>query len=82
MPHPGSTKTKQDHIFDLLVTFADILEGHGLRYMIAFGTLLGAYREKNILPNEYDADVIVFAPEGQMESVPSSTSRFVLQTLD
>ncbi len=72
--------TRQDHIFNLLVIFSDILERNGLRYLISCGTLLGAYREKDILQHDYDADVLVFQEE--FDRIASALSRELPEGLE
>ena len=43
--------------FDTLSYFADFCESHGLRYFLAYGTLLGAVRHGGFIPWDDDIDV-------------------------
>lgn len=37
-----------------------ILKSNNIKHFVDFGTLLGLYREKNIIKNDYDFDIFVF----------------------
>ncbi len=48
---------------DLLVEFDRVCREHGLRYSLAYGTMLGAVRHKGFIPWDDDADVIMPRPD-------------------
>lgn len=50
----------QDTLFDIGRSVCDILERHNCKYMIAFGTLLGAVRHKDMIPWDDDFDLFLF----------------------
>ncbi len=52
-------KRVQDRLFEIGKTVAEILEKNDVRYMIAFGTLLGAVRHKDMIPWDDDFDLFV-----------------------
>lgn len=45
---------------EVLVLFDEICEAHGLRWYIAYGTLLGAVRHKGFIPWDDDIDLLMF----------------------
>jgi len=42
-----------------LVALKCFLDKHGIPFFLAFGTLLGACREKNFIENDHDVDVLI-----------------------
>lgn len=47
----------------LVMEVCPVLDKLGVTYWIDFGTLLGAYREKDIIPHDNDADVVILNPD-------------------
>ena len=58
-----SSKEVQELLVDMLQTFADYCEKHGLRYHLVGGTLLGAIRHKGFIPWDDDIDVGMPRPD-------------------
>lgn len=51
-------------VFDRLLQFVSKVTRHArAEWIIAYGTLLGAVREKDYIPHDYDADVMVFSKD-------------------
>lgn len=44
-------------ILGLVWTLADVFERHELLFWLDSGSLLGAYRERTVIPHDFDADV-------------------------
>ncbi len=53
----------KEHGVEVLQLVTDILEPKGVRPFFYAGLLLGAYREHNFIPYDYDLDLGVFASE-------------------
>ncbi len=50
----------QDRLFEIGYEVAEILKRNDVRYMIAFGTLLGAVRHQDMIPWDDDFDLFVY----------------------
>lgn len=50
-------------LFRMLRRVSQVLERHGVRYWLEFGTLLGAYRERNIIRHDVDIDLGISADD-------------------
>lgn len=48
---------------NILKTFKKFCDEHNLRYYLSYGTLLGAVRHKDIIPWDYDIDVLMPRPD-------------------
>lgn len=44
---------------DMLLKLDEVCERHGLRYYLAYGTLIGALRHKGFIPWDHDIDVLM-----------------------
>ncbi len=47
----------------ILIKFAEYCEKYGLRYFLAYGTLIGAIRHKGFIPWDNDIDVVMPRPD-------------------
>jgi hypothetical protein len=53
---------ENDIAFKSLLTVKSVFDKHGVPFFLAYGTLLGAYRDKNFLPEDDDIDLGVVEP--------------------
>ena len=56
-------KKQWNKLLELLVLFDKIAKKHGIRYYLAYGTLLGAVRHKGFIPWDDDMDIMVPRPD-------------------
>lgn len=57
------TKNKQKELLELLKRFDAFCSRHCIRYFVAYGTCLGAVREKGFISWDGDIDIIIPLPE-------------------
>lgn len=50
-------------LLEILVKFDEICREHGLKYSLAYGTLIGAVRHKGFIPWDDDLDVVMPRPD-------------------
>jgi lipopolysaccharide cholinephosphotransferase len=55
----GSKKINRDIAKENLFLFKEILDKNNVKFMLAYGTLLGAIREGNFIEHDFDTDFIV-----------------------
>ena len=60
-----SVKESQDLELDIMHKLHDYCVKHGLRYLLAYGTLIGAVRHKGFIP--WDNDIDIFMPRPDFE---------------
>lgn len=53
----------QEYGLEVLKKFSDVLTSNNYEYTLAFGTLLGAVREKNFIKHDLDIDVAMWAED-------------------
>lgn len=71
---PEQLKELHSSLIELTKVFRDVCDKEGIWYSLAFGTMLGAVREKNIIG--WDTDVDVFVLYGDLERVRSAFSKY------
>lgn len=54
----------------LLFKTKDILDDLGISFSLAFGTLLGAIRERSFISHDYDIDIMTFELDHLLEAIP------------
>lgn len=59
MNEPLTFQEAQHASFETLIQLRDICSGHDLTYSLAYGTLIGAIREKGLIPWDDDIDIIM-----------------------
>ena len=57
MKRPLSLNEIQNYLFDILKYIRDVCDQNGLRYYLAYGTLIGAVRHQGFVPWDDDADI-------------------------
>lgn len=62
----------QDRLFQMMVAFDEFCRAHGLKYCIAYGTLIGAVRHKGFIP--WDDDVDFYMPREDYEELMKYSS--------
>ena len=58
-----SLEEKKKVSFDILKSVCSFCEEHGIRYYLAYGTLLGAIRHKGFIPWDDDVDLLMPRPD-------------------
>ena len=61
----SKSKPLQDEIRELVQTVSTFLSENNVAHMAVFGTLLGLYREKDIIPGDDDGDVAIRAEDAK-----------------
>ena len=56
-PEGSAVREAQLRMLDILVYISELCENNGLRYWLAGGTLLGAYRHAGFIPWDDDLDI-------------------------
>ncbi len=57
MKHALSQEEIQSCLLEILKYIRDVCKQNGLRYYLAYGTLIGAVRDQNLIPWDDDADI-------------------------
>ena len=55
--YPGVKQINKSRAFENLILLKKILDRHGIPFQLAFGTLLGAIREKDFISHDEDIDL-------------------------
>lgn len=58
-------KHLQDELLKILLDIDYVCKKHDIKYMITYGTLLGAVRHKGFIPWDDDIDILMFKSEAQ-----------------
>lgn len=59
-----------DQAKEVLFKAKELLDGKGIKFGLVFGTLLGAIREHNFIPFDYDVDIYVENPQKLLKFIP------------
>lgn len=59
----------QAHALDVLYRFDKVMEANNMKYTLAFGTLLGAVREKGFIKHDIDIDVSMWIDDYSNDTV-------------
>lgn len=51
----------ESNLKETLFAFKDLMDDHGIEFVLLYGALLGAYRNKRLLPWDHDIDVEIIA---------------------
>lgn len=54
-----------------LLDFSNILDNYGVKHLLSYGTLLGAYREHDFIEHDLDTDLIYFDLQGLLDALIS-----------
>jgi len=56
---PRTSPAKIDQIYDLLQIINEVLRNHHIPYSMDGGTMLGAFRDKGVIPWDDDGDIVI-----------------------
>ncbi|KAF7262722.1 hypothetical protein EG68_00005 [Paragonimus skrjabini miyazakii] len=54
---------RRERMYHLLRHWIDLAEQHGIVWWLAYGSLLGAVRDKDFIPYDHDVDIFVLGPQ-------------------
>ena len=77
---PEKVRELHKYLIELTKVFRDVCDENGIWYSLAFGTMLGAVREKNIIG--WDTDVDVFVLHKDLERVREAFSKLSLPSIE
>ena len=77
---PVEIKELHKCLIELTKVFRDVCDENGIWYSLAFGTMLGAVREKNIIG--WDTDVDVFVLHKDLDRIRDAFSKINLQGIE